>query len=66
MSNVSIGAIDQIDGWHYQGEFKLPIDGKMGLSFTPKTGTGKHQIASPIYGLVAKAKKPSLTIYQKP
>lgn len=47
------------------GDFQIPVDGKLGLSLDRAAGWGARKLASPMFGLVANAEKPILTLFQK-
>ena len=67
MPNVMFGAINEINRAFYETEFKLFLtDGQMGLMLSNETGSGRYKIPSPMFGLVANAKKPVITLSQKP
>ena len=66
MPKVTFGAISEINNEFYKTEFKFPTDGQMGLMLSNLSGSGRNTIPSPMFGLVANAEKPVITIYQKP
>lgn len=46
-------------------EFGMPVDGKMGFTLLDSSGSVKRLIPSPMFGLVARASLPIMTILQK-
>lgn len=64
--NVAIGAINKVSKLFYENEFGLPTDGRMGLMLFNESGSGENKIPSAMFGLVASAKLPVITIRQNP
>ena len=64
--NVAFGAINEVNSDLCESLFKKPADGEMGLMLVNETGREITKIPSPMFGFIANAEKPLITIYQQP